>query len=86
MLWNELEQAGCFRPAPWLTLANAVLVAIMYATGFTVLLVANGIGSRLLALFLLAFGMCRLAFLLMRWSTVPSPKGLPLKICPVLRC
>ncbi len=63
MLWSELERAGCFRPAPWFTLANAVLVVNMYAAGFTMLLVTNGIGFRLLALLLLAFANVHAGFL-----------------------
>ncbi len=55
LLRGELERAGCFRAAPWFTLANAFLVVTMYSVGFTVLLLTSSTGVRILALLLLAF-------------------------------
>ena len=63
LLWGELERAGCFRPAPWFTLANAVLVVTMYSVGFTVLLLTSGMGVRILALLLLAFANVQAGFI-----------------------
>ena len=63
MLWGELEKAGCFRPAPWFTLANVVLVVTTYSIGFTVLLLTSGMGVRFFALLLLAFATMQAGFI-----------------------
>lgn len=59
----ELDNAGCFQPTPWFTLANAVLVVAVYTVGYLGLLFTGGVGIRILALLLLAFANVQAGFL-----------------------